>query len=153
MKFPKINFFIFIRFALGLVFIVSGAEKLISPWENFFYVIQGYQIIGIMPIEILIAKFFPWLELILGTFLLLGIWLKISLLGLWVFTSSFVVIVAQAIIRKLPINKCGCFGDLVKVPLAYILTMDICFWFLFVLLLYSLEKTRCFSLDRYYEKN
>ena len=41
----RINIYVLLRFLLGALFIVFGAEKLLIPYQNFQYVIENYQML------------------------------------------------------------------------------------------------------------
>jgi len=144
--------FFVIRIFLGTMFMLSGLEKLVQPHANFVYVIEGYDIIGSGWMAQTAAYVFPWLEFILGGFLLSGLWTRFVLCSLGIMTSSFIVVVAQAIIRKLDIVNCGCFGDLIKIPLPMIIVMDSVFLTLFLLLLLFPQRTTYNSLDEYFSR-
>ncbi len=144
---------VFLRAMIGLVYIISGAEKLLQPYENFLYIIQEYEIIPIPAMERGVAWLFPWLELFLGGFLLLGLWTRESLTSVGIFSLVFIITIGQAIIRGLPLAECGCFGDLVDLPLAVTLMLDILIFFLVIPLLYFYDGgTSWLSLDRFWEK-
>ena len=149
----KINVFLIIRFLIGCLFIISGGEKLISPYQNFLYVFQGYELLSV-PLEKIVAFVMPWFELILGVFLVLGLWLKWTLRGVIAMFATFIFVVSQALIRKLPIEECGCFGSLLTVPLHILLMLDVIFLILTGLLLFKINYTRFLSLDNiFYEKS
>ena len=59
-----------LRILIGSIFIVSGLGKLLSPYQNFLYVIQAYQLLPAWG-EALAAQIFPWVELLIGIFLAL----------------------------------------------------------------------------------
>ena len=134
------------------VFIFSGTEKLLSHYQNFLYVVQSYEIFPLV-LESVIAYILPWMELILGVFLLLGFWLKFTLNGLWLLVAGFIFIVTQALIRKLPLVECGCFGSLFSLPLPVILILDSTILFILIQLSKNLDVTRHLSLDRYFERH
>ena len=81
-----------------------------------------------------------------------GIWLSWTLRGVLVMLMIFILAVAQAIIRKLPLGECGCFGQLVSFPLHVVILMDSGLLLVTTYLLSNLPKTRVFSLDKYFEK-
>ena len=81
-----------IRILIGIFFAVSGAEKLIHPYENFLYVVRSYQLVG-NPLDVLTAYFIPWVEFILGVFMALGLWLKVTLRGVWFLLIVFIFVV------------------------------------------------------------
>ena len=52
----------------------------------------------------------PWVEVALGLFLIVGIWVRKVAVGSGILMAIFVFAIGQAWARKLPIN-CGCFGN------------------------------------------
>ena len=148
----KLNLLVFIRIIIGCIYIVSGAEKLVQPYENFLYVIQEYKMLNYDLLERIVAWSFPWVEFILGIFLVLGLWLRITLCGIGLFTTVFIVVVGQAIFRNLPITECGCFGNLVSVPLPVVLFMDSLILILIIIQAVFMKHTAAFSLDNYFFK-
>lgn len=143
----------FLRLLIAGIFIISGTEKLLTPYENFLYVIQNYRVMPWAWSEELVAQVFPWLELFLGVFLFLGLWTRGALAGVAGMSTTFIIVVGQAIIRALPIHSCGCFGDLVKVPLPVIIAMDTMILAGTVLMLRHETQTRVWSLDAFFEKD
>jgi hypothetical protein len=144
--------FLLIRVVLAAIFIVSGTEKVLSPSENFLYVIQGYEILPDM-LARLVSWVFPVVELMLGVFILLGLWLDWALKGLLLVSGSLVLMVGQAIVRKLPLESCGCFGNLVHLPLKGVILLDISIFLLALLSLGNIDKARFLSLDALFPKN
>lgn len=142
---------VLIRIFIGLIFAISGTEKLLSHYQNFLYVIQGYDFVP-APWNEWIAIFFPWSELMLGVFTILGLWTIWALRGLLVTTAIFLLVVGQALWRNLPIEKCGCFGELVSIPLPMILLMDSILWIYIAYLIIRIERTKRCSLDAYFSK-
>lgn len=137
--------------AMGCVFVVSGFEKLIRPYENFLYVIQAYELLP-KDLAVFVAQTFPWLEFIFGVFVVLGLWLKLTLRVIWTFTLTFILIVSQALLRNLPIRECGCFGELFSLPLHVVLLFDSCLLIIIALLTTSISRTSNISLDNYFLK-
>ncbi|OGX39507.1 MAG: hypothetical protein A3G91_02420 [Omnitrophica WOR_2 bacterium RIFCSPLOWO2_12_FULL_50_9] len=147
-----INIYPFLRILTGLLFMTSGFEKVISPHQNFLYVIQSYAFLNPL-LEEMAAHLLPWCEFFIGIFLVLGLWLNRSLLGLAFLLVMFLEAVAQAILRHLPIEECGCFGGLMSFPLPSVLVFDTALFILTGLMYYKIEKTQRFSLDQYLFKN
>ncbi|MBF0594223.1 MAG: DoxX family membrane protein [Candidatus Omnitrophica bacterium] len=141
--------FVVIRCVLGLLFVISGGEKLLSPTENFLYVIDSYQMLP-RPLEQAVAVVFPWLEVMTGVFILSGLWLRQALATLLLISASLMVIVGQAIVRKLPLDNCGCFGELIHLPLRGVILVDLSVFVLALLCLFNIRKTARFSLDGFY---
>jgi len=145
------NIFSVFRIFLGCVFVVSGSEKLIGPYQNFLYVVQNYALFGGI-FDSLIVRVLPWIEFFIGVFLVLGFWLKYTLRGSFILIAAFVLVVAQALMRNLPITECGCFGELATFPLSVILIMDSIFLILTALLLKNFGRTSQWSLDKVFSR-
>jgi len=143
--------FVFLRIIIGAVLLVSGFEKVLSPYQNFMYVLQAYELFPGWA-ERLVAMIVPWLELIVGLFIVLGLWLNYSLRAALVLFMSFVIIVAQALLRSLPIDQCGCFGEAVHIPPAYILVFDSFTLLTLFWLIRQPAKENAFSLDQIFNK-
>jgi uncharacterized membrane protein YphA (DoxX/SURF4 family) len=112
-----------IRVCVGAIFVVSGFEKLISPYQNFQYVIEQYQMVSGEQAA-WIAQALPWAELIGGSFFLLGLWTTEAAVSVMAMFGIFITAVGQALIRQLPLGECGCFGELISIPLPVVLAMD-----------------------------
>ena len=112
-----------LRIIIGSIFLVSGLGKLFSPYQNFLYVIQAYQLLPSWG-EVLAAQVFPWIELIVGVFVFLGLWTSWGLRGAMVLFGIFVVVVGQALIRDLPLENCGCFGEWIHLKPQMVIIMD-----------------------------
>ena len=143
--------YLILRVVIGSIFIISGLGKLLSSYQNFLYVVQAYQLLPSWG-EVLVAQIFPMVELITGLFVLLGLWTSWSLRGASVLFGAFVVVVGQALIRGLPIESCGCFGEWVHLKLQTIIIIDSAGLLLTLLLLRNISQTRKFSLDSYFDK-
>ena len=97
--------FIF-RIILGIVFIYASYEKILNP-EGFSDNIHNYHVTPIA-IENLAALILPWMELIVGVFLIIGVFLEGATsitIGMLIF---FIFILSQAVIRGIDVH-CGCF--------------------------------------------
>lgn len=144
--------FVFWRVVIGAVFVVSGFEKLIQPRENFLYVIHGYNILPHEALAVIVATTFPWIEFLLGSFLILGLWTRIAAAGVALCNITFIIVVGQALVRKLPISECGCFGDLLKLPLAGIIVFDTAMLVITTMLFVFWRDAAFFGLDEYFRK-
>ena len=140
----------FLRMLVGAIFVVSGFMKLMQPYQNFLLAVHGYQILSGMNAEIF-AKTMPWVEFLIGVFLVLGLWSKLSLLVLWALNTLFIGVVGSAMIRRLPIHDCGCFGESFSLPLYQILLLDLALWFVFMCLAGFFDATRSFSFDKKFD--
>lgn len=95
------------RIYLALVFLIGGLDK-INDLSGFAQSIENYRILPIYSINIF-AIIIPWLEVITGFLLLIGLFIKENsaiILGLlFIFTTAVII----AIFRNLDID-CGCMG-------------------------------------------
>ncbi|HBR15807.1 MAG TPA: hypothetical protein DD723_09775 [Candidatus Omnitrophica bacterium] len=145
------NLYVLIRFFIGFLFIFSGLEKLLAPYQNFLYVIQSYDVLP-DGFETAAALSSPWIELFLGVFLVVGLWTQWVLTGVRVLLAAFIFIVSQAIIRKLPLTECGCFGEFLSLPLPVVVALDSILWVLTVFLSRKIEIVSFMSLDNYFNE-
>ena len=94
------------RIILGIVFIIASYHKILDP-ASFSNDIHNFHITP-LAVENFAALFIPWLELILGVFLIFGVFFEGSIsltIGLYVF---FIFILSQAVFRGIDVH-CGCF--------------------------------------------
>jgi hypothetical protein len=87
----------------------------------------------------------PPVEIVLGAFLVLGIWLKISASLGGLLVLSFIIAKITAFARGLDIDICPCFGP--AVPLLVTHTLAIDFVLLALALQLLLSRTRFLSVD------
>ena len=103
-----INYLIAItRIYLALVLILSGLDK-INNLSIFADSIANYKILPVQFINI-IAIIIPWLEVMVGGFLLLGIYIKENSIISFSLLLIFTLAVLSAVMRNLDID-CGCQG-------------------------------------------
>ena len=95
-----------LRVALGVVFIVASLDKIQNP-EAFATNIANYRLLPYTVINA-IAIVLPWVEVITGTLLILGVWIRASTMIVWGLLLAFSVAISQALARGLDIS-CGCF--------------------------------------------
>ena len=97
---------IFIRVAMGLVFIYASYSKIVDP-VSFSQNIHNY---GVTPIfiENIIALTLPWIELFIGLGLILNIKFHASLDISIILMATFILLILQAYLRGKSID-CGCF--------------------------------------------
>lgn len=101
------------RIVLGIVFVYASYDKILHP-AAFAKIIYNYRV---LPDELinLSAIFLPWLELLIGSLLIIGVWLPGS-----VFLSNLLLITFFSVLiynksRGLDIG-CGCFSTSADVP-------------------------------------
>jgi putative oxidoreductase len=96
-----------LRLLLGGLFVFSGLTKIIEP-AAFATDVGNYRLLPHATIHLL-AITLPWVELLAGLMLALGIWTRASAMVISVLMIVFTIAVSQALARGLDI-KCGCFG-------------------------------------------
>ncbi|MCS6803248.1 MAG: DoxX family membrane protein [Dehalococcoidia bacterium] len=100
------------RLAIGALFLLAGGAKLAEP-GSFSAALVAY---AILPVGMVywVSLLFPWGEVLLGLLLLSGTftraaaWTAIGLLLL------FSALIAQALLRGLSLEDCGCFGGITE---------------------------------------
>ena len=97
----------FTRIYLALVFIISGLDK-INDLASFSQSIENYRLFPIQIINIL-AIIIPWIELVSGAILFLGLYIKENSLIISTLLLVFTMAIISAILRNLDID-CGCQG-------------------------------------------
>jgi uncharacterized membrane protein YphA (DoxX/SURF4 family) len=96
-----------LRVALGLVFLVAGALK-IGHADVFASEIAGFELLPQLAIAPL-ALLLPFLEVLLGGYLIVGLFTRASASAAALVLAVFTAAVASAVVRGLHAN-CGCFG-------------------------------------------
>jgi uncharacterized membrane protein YphA (DoxX/SURF4 family) len=96
------------RLVLGAIFVYAAYTKLHNPWMLFGMMVDSYQMLPEWGVE-LVARALPWLELLLGTMLILGIWARWAAAGATALLAVFIYAIVRAYRMNLGIN-CGCFG-------------------------------------------
>ena len=94
------------RIVLGVLFIAASYDKIIDP-TAFATSILNYKIFSSIP-ALYIATFLPWMELLCGLGLVLGVFVRGSSVLVVVMLVLFTFGVASAMARGLDIS-CGCF--------------------------------------------
>ena len=95
------------QIAIGGVFIYAALPK-IGDLESFAGQIHNYRLLW-LPLENLLAMTLPWIELVIGLALVLGIRSRSGAMLATGLMAVFMVAIAQAVARDLNID-CGCFG-------------------------------------------
>jgi uncharacterized membrane protein YphA (DoxX/SURF4 family) len=142
------------RIIIGGIFLISGLAKISDP-IRFMLTLREFRLIP----EIIVlstAIYLPWLEFILGLFILVGIMHRTASLILSCLIGSFTLAIASVILRGIEVD-CGCFGllaDMLKLPdmadykavIRNVIFIGICFS------IFKIKKTQ-FSLEGYIRKS
>ena len=94
------------RFVLGIIFIYASIDKIIDP-ISFSSTIDNYHI-SPYSLNNIAALVIPWLELIIGVFLICGIFINGSSFIAILLLLFFIFILTQALLRGINVD-CGCF--------------------------------------------
>ena len=104
----SLNLPLMLRVILGIIFIYASYDKILDP-AGFSKNIHNFHTTdNLVWVENLVALILPWLELIIGVFLIFGVFLEGSTsitIGLYIF---FIIILSQAVFRGIDVH-CGCF--------------------------------------------
>lgn len=95
-----------VQIALGVVFILAALPKLADP-PSFAHMIHNY---GIVPgwLVNISALTLPWVELLIGVALVLGLWRRTALTITGGLLIAFIAAIGMNLIAGNPID-CGCF--------------------------------------------
>lgn len=104
----KLVLFLF-RLIVGGVFIWAGVLKIADPL-GFAQSIQNYQFFP-RDLVFVIAVVLPWVEVLGGASLILGLFRGSSALLICLLLLGFIGLVALALLRGID-TSCGCFGSL-----------------------------------------
>ena len=95
-----------VQIALGVIFVVAAWPKIVDP-PSFAHMIYNYRILpaGLINVSALIM---PWVELVIGLCLILGVWVRPAR---WLVTAMLVVFMIAISINLVRGNAidCGCF--------------------------------------------
>jgi putative oxidoreductase len=134
------------RWILGLTFIYASYHKIISP-ADFAKIVYGYDIFPEMFIN-LIAIVIPFLELIAGFALIVGIYPRSAAIIINGLLLAFITVLAINLIRGYEFN-CGCFSTgqsgYASSPKVTIARDIICFIFGMQIVLFEGNRRSCFG--------
>jgi len=95
---------------LGIIFVVSGVGKIAEPVE--FLTLLSYSSLLPPKLSIIVAQWLPWVELVLGLYLITGISAKIFSGVSFLLVFGFIFHSAWLITQGLAAESCGCFGGI-----------------------------------------
>ncbi len=102
----SLNITLIFRLIVGMIFIYASYDKIINPID-FSDNIHNYHITPIF-VENLAALIIPWVELIVGISLILGVFLDGAVSITIALLIFFIFILSQAVFRGIDVH-CGCF--------------------------------------------
>ena len=100
------------RVFVGAIFLLAGLTKIWAP-GSFAAALLAY---GVLPVNLVfwVSTIFPWLEVALGLALLAGIFNRFAAWSAIVLLLGFCALIAQALLRGLSLEDCGCFGGITE---------------------------------------
>lgn len=111
------------RVFVGAVLVYAGASKASSPAEEFAVVIENYYLLP--PSMVLpLAGLLPWIELLVGWALVLGVQARLAGAAAGAMTSVFLFAIGSVLARGIPIPNCGCFGEAMHFTPAHAFVFD-----------------------------
>lgn len=96
-----------LRVAIGLVFVVAGIAK-IGHATEFAAQIAGFRLLP-QPVIAPLALALPFLEVLLGGYLVVGLFTRASAWTAALLFALFDAAIASAVVRGMTVS-CGCFG-------------------------------------------
>ncbi len=100
------------RVIVGAVLVYAGATKAAGPSEEFAIVIGSYDILS-REMVLTAATFLPWVELLVGWSLILGLKLRAASISAGALFAAFLFALASVQMKGIQLPNCGCFGDAV----------------------------------------
>jgi len=100
------------RIVLGCIFTVSGLAKIADP-VRFLLTLREFQLLP-RAAESFLAVYLPWLELVLGLCVVLGLLHRTAALMIAGLNGFFIVAIGSVMARGIEVD-CGCFGLLADV--------------------------------------
>lgn len=107
MSLKKIMIFTFSAVVGGL-FIWAGILKIIDPLE-FARNISNYRVLS-PRLSLLVAIILPWIELLSGVFIIVGVMRRASALLISLLLVGFIALIGVTMLRGIDVD-CGCFGS------------------------------------------
>ncbi|MBI3289218.1 MAG: DoxX family protein [Elusimicrobia bacterium] len=98
------------RLIVGGVLVYAGASKAAGAAEEFALVIGAYQVLP-PEMNLTLATFLPWVELIVGWSLILGLRLHAAAVASCALFAAFLAALLSVQVRGIELPTCGCFGD------------------------------------------
>lgn len=136
------------RVVVGFILVYSGFIKLVEPFDVFYNAILGYKVVG-EKIAYLSALILPWFELYLGLFLILGLFERYVISICILLFLFFEILLLQAIVRRLDVVNCGCFGTKHSNPIELEFVLNL-IWLFFLYVSFRFKSN--LSLDAFIDK-
>jgi uncharacterized membrane protein YphA (DoxX/SURF4 family) len=104
LKSPRLH--LALRLFIGLYFVYASLDKIADP-AAFARIVYQWQVVGPIPSN-LVAVPLPWVELIAGVLLILGLWTRPAAGVVAVMLIVFLVAAGFVLARGIDVDNCGC---------------------------------------------
>ena len=101
---PRIQ--LVLRLLLGAFFVYASLDKIASP-AGFAKIVYQWQVAGPLPSN-LVAVTLPWVELVAGLLLIVGVWRREAALVIALLLVVFLAAAASVLARGIDVLNCGC---------------------------------------------
>jgi uncharacterized membrane protein YphA (DoxX/SURF4 family) len=98
------------RVIVGAVLVYAGAVKAAGPSEEFALVIGSYDVLPRDMVQSM-AVFLPWIELVIGWALILGVQLRAAAAAAGLLFGGFLAALIMVQLKGIELPNCGCLGD------------------------------------------
>jgi uncharacterized membrane protein YphA (DoxX/SURF4 family) len=106
------------RLLLALVFLLAGASKVGQPWV-FVHTVEQYQLLP-EGVARPFALALPWVELLVGFYLLIGLFTRVTAMVASALLLLFICALATQLARGTTAIGCGCFSGLSGTVVGYL---------------------------------
>jgi uncharacterized membrane protein YphA (DoxX/SURF4 family) len=100
------RFHLLLRLLLGGFFVYASLDKIASP-PDFARAVYQWQVAGPVPSN-LVAVTLPWVELIAGVLLIVGVWRREAAVVIALLLVVFLVAAGSVLARGIDVLNCGC---------------------------------------------
>lgn len=111
------------RLLVGAVLVYAGASKAAQPAQEFALVIDAYGLLG-PSLALPMAGILPWIELLVGWALILGVSTRLAAAAAGGLTGIFLIAIGSVLARGISLPNCGCFGDALHFTPAHAFLFD-----------------------------
>ena len=101
---PRLH--VLLRLLLGLVFVYASLDKIADPGA-FARIVYQWQAVGPVASNVL-AVALPWVELVAGLLLIVGVWKRDAAAVVAVMLVVFIVAAVFVLGRGIDVDNCGC---------------------------------------------
>jgi len=95
-----------VRVLLGLVFVYASLDKIADP-SGFARIVYQWQVLGPVAANV-VAATLPWVELVAGLLLIVGVWRREAAAVVAVMLVVFIAAAVFVLARGIDVDNCGC---------------------------------------------